>query len=111
MVDNGGIKAKVGETVRLFVGNGGVCKISSFHVIGEIFDKVYPEAAFNRPLDDIQTTLIPNAGATMVELEIDYSGDYVLVDHALTSIVRNAWGLLSVSGEINNTIYAAASTK
>ncbi len=108
LVDKGGIKAKVGDTVRLFVGNGGVSKISSFHVIGEIFDKVYPEAAFNRPLDDVQTTLIPNGGATMVELKMDYPGDYVLVDHALTRIDRGAWGLLSVSGEKDKTIYAAA---
>ena len=35
------ITAKVGETVRLYVGNGGPNLVSSFHVIGEIFDKVF----------------------------------------------------------------------
>jgi nitrite reductase (NO-forming) len=107
LVDNGGIKAKVGDTVRLFVGNGGVSKISSFHVIGEIFDRVYPEASTSKPLENVQTTLIPNGGATMAELHLDYPGDYVLVDHALTRIDRGAWGLLSVSGEKDDTIYSA----
>ena len=37
------ITAKVGETVRLYVGNGGPNLVSSFHVIGEIFDKGFPK--------------------------------------------------------------------
>ena len=37
------LTAKTGETVRLFIGNGGPNLISSFHVIGEIFDKVRVE--------------------------------------------------------------------
>src|SRR5512134_118887 len=37
------LTAKVGETVRLYVGNGGPNLVSSFHVIGEIFDKVWFE--------------------------------------------------------------------
>ncbi len=107
LVDNGGLKAKVGDTIRLFVGNGGVSKISSFHIIGEIFDKVYPEAAIGQTLENVQTTLIPNGGATMVELKLDYPGNYVLVDHALTRVDRGAWGLLSVSGDKDNSIYSA----
>jgi nitrite reductase (NO-forming) len=106
LVDNGGIKAKVGDTIRLFVGNGGVSKISSFHIIGEIFDKVYPEAAIAQPLTNVQTTLIPSGGATMVELQLDYPGNYVLVDHALARVDRGAWGLLSVSGDKDNSIYS-----
>ncbi|WP_227978209.1 multicopper oxidase domain-containing protein [Arenimonas daejeonensis] len=37
------LKANVNETVRMYVGNGGPNLISSFHVIGEIFDKVWYE--------------------------------------------------------------------
>jgi len=37
------LQVNVGDTVRLYVGNGGVAKVSNFHVIGEIFDKVYVE--------------------------------------------------------------------
>lgn len=110
LVDNGGIQAKVGETIRLFVGNGGVSRISSFHVIGEIFDKVYPEASLSRPLENVQTTLIPAGGATMVEFKLDVPGDYVLVDHALSRIDRGAWGLLHVTGDESEELYSAATT-
>ncbi len=110
LVDNGGIQAKVGETIRLFVGNAGVSRISSFHVIGEIFDKVYPEASLAQPLENVQTTLIPAGGATMVEFKVDLPGDYVLVDHALTRVDRGAWGLLHVSGKEKADLYSAVST-
>ena len=43
LVGDKALTAKVGETVRLFVGNGGPNLTSSFHVIGEIFDTVYQE--------------------------------------------------------------------
>ncbi len=107
LVDNGGIQVKVGETIRLFVGNGGVSKISSFHVIGEIFDKVYPEASLGQPLENVQTTLIPAGGATIVEFKLDVPGDYVLVDHALTRVDRGAWGLIHVTGKENEDLYSA----
>ncbi len=103
------IQAKVGETIRLFVGNGGVSKISSFHVIGEIFDTVYPEASMGLPLKNVQTTLIPAGGATMVEFKLDVPGDYVMVDHALTRVDRGAWGLLHVTGKEKTDIYSAIS--
>ena len=108
LVDNGGIKAKVGDKIRLFVGNGGVSKISSFHVIGEVFDKVYLKASTYKPLENVQTTLIPNGGAVIAELQFNYPGDYVLVDHALTRIDWGAWGLINVSGKKDKTIYAQA---
>ncbi|MCK4841957.1 MAG: nitrite reductase, copper-containing [Methylococcales bacterium] len=101
------IQAKVGETIRLFIGNGGVSRISSFHVIGEIFDKVYPEASMGQPLKNVQTTLIPAGGATMVEFKLDVPGDFVLVDHALTRIDRGAWGILHVTGKEKPEIYSA----
>ena len=43
LVGDNAIKANVGEHVRLFVGNGGPNLVSSFHLIGEIFDKVWYE--------------------------------------------------------------------
>ena len=109
-VDNDGIKANVGDNVRIYIGNGGVAKIASFHIIGEIFDKVYPEASTSQPLENVQTTLIPAGGASMVELKLNVPGNYVLVDHALARVDRGAWGLLNVSGEKDDTIYSAIGT-
>ena len=110
LVEKGQLQAKVGDQVRLFVGNGSVSKISSFHVIGEIFDRVYPEASTSPPLQNVQTTLIPAGGATMTEFQLNVPGDYVLVDHALARVDRGAWGILHVNGDSNSEIYSAVSS-
>ena len=111
LVKEGQLNAKVGDKVRMFVGNAGVTKVSSFHVIGEIFDRVYPEAGLSNPIKNIQTTLIPAGGATVVEFKVDYPGNYVLVDHALARADRGAWGILNVTGEENDSLYfGSAST-
>ena len=104
LADN--MSVKVGETVRIYVGNGGVNLISSFHIIGEVFDKVYREGDIvSPPARSVQTTLIPAGGATVVEFKADYPGNYVLVDHALARTDRGAWGILKVEGEVDPTIF------
>lgn len=101
------MNAKVGETVRLYFGNGGVNLISSFHAIGEIFDRVYLEASLTSPpLTDVQTTTVPAGGATMVEFKTLLPGNYMFVDHALARIDRGAWGVLHVSGPADSSIFS-----
>ena len=103
---NGKMKVNVGEKIRLYVGNGGVNLISSFHVIGEIFDNVYPEAATGQePLNNIQTTIVPAGGASIVEFKIDVPGKYILVDHALARLDRGAWGIMTAEGQENKEIF------
>lgn len=100
--------AQVGDRVRFYVGNGGVNLISSFHVIGEIFDVVYPEGAIgSEPHRNIQSTVIPAGGATIVEFTTDVPGKYVLVDHALARADRGAWGVLEVFGPNNEDVFQA----
>lgn len=100
------MNVKVGDTVRLYVGNGGVNLISSFHVIGEIFDRVFREGDLvSSPAQSVQTTLIPAGGAAVVEFRADYPGNYILVDHALSRLERGAWGALHVSGEADQSIF------
>lgn len=99
---NGKMKAKTGEQVRIFVGNGGVSLTSSFHVIGEIFDRVYPEGAIatnSSILSNVQTTNVPAGGATVVEFDVDVPGKYILVDHALARVNRGAIGTLEAEGQ------------
>jgi nitrite reductase (NO-forming) len=104
LMDN--MTANVGDTVRMYVGNGGVNLVSSFHVIGEIFDRVYREGDLvSPPALNLQTTLVPAGGAVMVEFKVDFPGNYVLVDHALARVDRGAWGVLHVIGEADPTIY------
>jgi nitrite reductase (NO-forming) len=82
LVGDNALKAKVGETVRLFVGNGGPNLVSSFHVIGAIFDRVRYEGGVHEQ-ENVQTTLIPAGGAAIVEFHVRVPGSYVLVDHSI----------------------------
>ena len=102
------MNAKVGETVRLFFGVGGPNKISSFHVIGEIFDRVYSEGATNTVKENVQTTLVPAGGATIVEFKLQYPGKYLLVDHALSRAGKGGAGALEVSGPAEGGVYKAS---
>jgi nitrite reductase (NO-forming) len=100
------IKAKVGETVRLFVGNGGPNLVSSFHVIGEIFDKVYVEGGetINK---NVQTTLIPAGGSAIVDFKVEVPSTLILVDHSIfRTFNKGSLGMLKVEGAENKEIYS-----
>lgn len=89
--------AQVGETVRIFFGVGGPNFISSFHVIGEIFDEVYPQGSLSSiPMNDVQTIQVPPGSSTIVELTLDVPGTYILVDHALSRVMLGSAGYLIV---------------
>jgi nitrite reductase (NO-forming) len=99
------LKAKVGETVRIFFGVGGPNFTSSFHVIGEIFDRVYEQASLTSPaLTNVQTTTVPPGGATVVEFKLEVPGRYILVDHALARLQRGLAGFLIAEGSENHEI-------
>jgi nitrite reductase (NO-forming) len=98
--------ANVGETVRIYFGVGGPNATSGLHLIGEIFDKVYNQASLTSPaLTDVQTTLVPPGGATVVEFSLNVPGRYILVDHALSRLERGLAGFLNVEGDDNPAIY------
>ncbi|WP_433836705.1 copper-containing nitrite reductase [Flavobacterium anhuiense] len=100
------LTAKVGETVRLFVGNGGPNLVSSFHVIGEIFDSVHIEggSVVNK---NVQTTLIPAGGAAIVDFKVETPGTFILVDHSIfRAFNKGALGMLKVEGKENKNIYS-----
>jgi nitrite reductase (NO-forming) len=100
------ITANVGETVRLFVGNGGPNMVSSFHVIGEIFDKVYVEGG-KLENHNVQTTLIPAGGAAIAEFKVDVPGTFIIVDHSIfRAFNKGALGMLKVTGPEDKVIYS-----
>jgi nitrite reductase (NO-forming) len=92
------LQAKVGESVRLFIGNAGPNLASSFHVVGEVFDNVYGEGGSTVSQRNVQTTLIPAGGAAMVEFRAEKAGDLVMVDHSIFRTMKGAVGMLHVSG-------------
>lgn len=100
------LTAKVGETIRIYFGVGGPNKTSSFHVIGEVFDKVYNLGDLTSPpLTNVQTISVPPGGAAAVELKLDVPGQFILVDHALSRVEKGLAGILKVDGEPNPEIY------
>ena len=100
------LQAKTGERIRLFVGNGGPNLVSSFHVIGEIFDKVQPEGG-THPQENVQTTLIPAGGAAIVEFHTEVPGNYILVDHSIfRAFNKGALAMLAVTGDPRTEIYS-----
>lgn len=100
------LKADVGQTVRIFAGNGGPGLISSFHVIGEIFDHVYQEGGSIPNQKNVQTTIIPAGGAAIVDFKVDVPGTLILVDHSLfRAFNKGAIGMLKVGGDPNPRIY------
>jgi nitrite reductase (NO-forming) len=98
------LRASVGETVRIFFGDGGPNLVSSFHVIGEIFDGVYPEGATQRQTN-VQTTLVPSGGAAIVDFRVEVPGSYILVDHSLGRLEKGAAGYLEVEGAENPAVF------
>lgn len=105
---SGALRAKVGETLRLYVGVGTFLP-SSFHIIGGIFENLYPEGdLLSPPHKNVQTTLIPAGGAAVVEFTPRVPGTYLLVDHSLTrSIDRGALGEIIVEGPPNPLLFSA----
>jgi len=105
LVGDNALTARTGETVRLFFGNGGPNLTSSFHVIGEIFDRVFNEGG-TTVVNDVQTTSIPAGGAAIVDFGVEVPGTYVLVDHALMrAFNKGAVGMLRVDGDEDRVVY------
>src|ERR1051325_7745255 len=107
LVGDKAITANVGDTVRLFVGNGGPNLVSSFHVIGDIFDNIYPEGGTVAAQHNVQTTIVPAGGSAIVDFKVEVPGTYILVDHSLfRAFNKGALGMLKVSGPENLIAYS-----
>ena len=106
MTGDRALTAKTGETVRLYVGNGGPNLVSSFHVIGEIFDKLWFEGG-SHVQENVQTTLIPAGGAAIAEFKLQVPGSYILVDHSIfRAFNKGALAILKADGPERKDIYS-----
>jgi len=107
LMNENALQAAVGETVRLYVGNAGPNLTSSFHVIGEVFDRVYGEGGTALAQENVQTTSIPAGGSTIVDFQVDVPGTYKLVDHAIFRAVnKGAIGVLKAVGPANEDLFS-----
>ena len=107
MAGDKAVSAKVGERVRLFVGNGGPNLVSSFHVIGEIFDNVYAEGGIVPSQHQVQTTIVPAGGSAIVDFGIEVPGTYILVDHSIfRAFNKGAVAMIKATGDENKLVYS-----
>lgn len=110
MAGDNAAKANVGETVRIYFGNGGPNMSSSFHVIGEIFDNVWPEGG-DTVNHNVQTTMVPAGGSTIVDFKLEVPGTYILVDHALfRAFNKGAVGMIKATGPEDKLVYSGKLT-
>lgn len=107
LLGDNSLQAKKGDTVRIYFGNGGPNLTSSFHAIGEIFDKVYVEGGLRLPNENVQTTMVPAGGSTIVDFKVNVPGSVILVDHSLTrAFNKGALGMIKVEGEPDLLVYS-----
>ena len=110
LMGEGALRVKAGEAVRLYLGNAGPSLLSSFHVVGEIFDKVYGEGGSRVSQHNVQTTIVPVGGASMVEFVAEIPGSYQLVDHSMfRAFNKGAMGAMEVEGRRVPEVFSASS--
>ena len=90
------LRAKAGDTVRIFLTNAGPNFVDSFQLLEQPFDRVYTEGSVTAPpAENVKVTRVPTGGAVMVEFKVK-AGTYTLVDPVKDRKDRGALGLLKV---------------
>jgi len=111
LTDKHALRAKVGQTVRIFFANMGNSRVSSFHIIGENLDKVYLGASRRPSAADMETVMVGAGQGIIADVSLQVPGRYIMVDHSLARVPRGAWGVLEVEGEPNEAIFSEHRTK
>ena len=87
------ISVRVGELVRYYVVNAGPNRVSAFHVVGSIFDRVRV-GGLSAPLEGVQTFNVPVGGGVVFEGRLMEEGIYPFVSHAFADATKGAVGVL-----------------
>ena len=91
------IKIDVGDRVRFFVVNAGPTLNSDFHIVGAVFDRVYPDANPAHALSGVQTYTVPAGGGVVFEAVFDSGeGLYPFVTHSFADAEKGAVGIIQV---------------
>ena len=89
------IDVKVNEQLRLYVVNAGPNRVSSFHVVGGIFERVFQDGSLTSPLAGVQTVSVPVGGGSIFEIRLKEPGEYPFVTHAFADATKGAVGIFS----------------
>jgi nitrite reductase (NO-forming) len=92
------IEARPDELIRIYLVNAGPNRISSFHVVGGIFERVFEDGTQANPLIGVQTVNVPVGGGAIFEVRLREPGDYPFVTHAFADATKGAVGVLRASG-------------
>ena len=88
------LPAKTGELVRFYVVNAGPNRVSAFHVVGGIFERVFQDARATPTLEGVQTVNVPVGGGSIFEIRLPEPGTYPFVSHAFADATKGAVGVL-----------------
>ena len=91
------LMAKVGDRVRIYVNNVGPNKVSSFHIVGTIMDRVYIDGNPKNMMYGMQTVMLPASGGAVVEFVVNDVGDYPIVTHQFNDATKGAVAILRVT--------------
>jgi nitrite reductase (NO-forming) len=94
--------AKVGDHVRFYVLNVGPNEVSSFHVVGTLFDDVYLDGNPANHLKGMQTVMLPASGGAVVDFTVTQEGSYPFVTHQFNDATKGANGVLKVTKDGND---------
>lgn len=89
--------AKVGDKVRIYINNVGPNEVSSFHVVGTVFDNVYIDGNPFNLMKGLQTVMLPASGGAVVEFTVTKEGSYPIVTHQFNHATKGAVGILKVT--------------
>jgi nitrite reductase (NO-forming) len=89
--------AKVGEKVRIYINNVGPNEVSSFHVVGTVFDNVYIDGNPFNLIKGLQTVMLPVSGGAVVEFTVTKEGNFPIVTHQFNHANKGAVGILKVT--------------
>jgi nitrite reductase (NO-forming) len=94
------LEVAIGDRVRFFVVNAGPSLRSDFHIVGAVFDRVYPDGNPKNVLNSVQTWTVPAGGGAVFETEFKRGesgeGVYAFVTHAFADASKGAVGLIKV---------------
>jgi len=91
--------AKPNELIRIWVVNAGPSLDNDFHIIGALFDHVYPDGNPTNQLNGMQTWAVPPGGGAMFELRVPDEGSYPFVTHAFAYTGLGSIGILEISAD------------
>ncbi|WP_099159893.1 multicopper oxidase domain-containing protein [Virgibacillus ndiopensis] len=101
-IKNKPLLAKVGDKVRIYLNNVGPNEISSFHVVGTIFDDVYLDGNPENHFEGMQTVILPVSGGAIVEFTVNEEGVYPFVTHQMNHAAKGAVGHIKVTVDGND---------